>query len=117
MPTKQETFDKVVNHLRQQNCKAQIEQDGHTKCAYHGQNGTMCAAGCLIPDDEYHYYFEGNSISFCSQLLYLIGNKLGHDIELVSSLQSVHDRYDVSDWENELKNVANRFKLIYTPKD
>lgn len=31
-------------------------------CAYRGENGAMCAVGCLIPDEMYTPHIEGNAI-------------------------------------------------------
>lgn len=44
-------LDKVVTHLVTQRARAMTPQD--EGCAYRGENGTMCAVGCLIPDDIY----------------------------------------------------------------
>lgn len=59
MPTKQETFDTVVSHLRRQ---GRCAMDRLT-CVYRAENGDRCAAGCLIPDDLYSSNLEGLSVS------------------------------------------------------
>lgn len=117
MPTKQETFDTVVAHLRNQGCKS---EDDHGNCMYRGENGTKCAAGCLIPDDAYSPTLEGSGIfqrngemSACGTIL----RELGHDLHLVSELQNVHDARDVGFWEQRFAKVAERYLLQYTPPE
>jgi hypothetical protein len=112
MPTKQETFDMIVTHLRQQGYAA---KDQHNHCAYRGKNGSKCAAGCLIEDDEYHISYEG-PLSIEDELTKvgsLIASK-GHDIDLVTDLQRIHDYRDVDVWEVEFKVLAQKYCLIYT---
>ena len=59
--TKQEVFDKVATHLLTQN-KRSLED---TSCVYRAKDGSMCAAGCLIPDEEYTPALEGWQITAC----------------------------------------------------
>ena len=115
MPTKQETFDTVVAHLRKQGCKA---EDDHGNCMYRGKNGTKCGAGCLIPDDEYYPELEGSGmfdrsgkISACGRIL----QRLGNDIQLVNRLQGIHDGFTVGTWEERLGFAAEDHGLQYTP--
>ncbi len=52
--TPQEIFDKVVNHLRAQGAKSEMDHPvAGLMCAYRGIQGRMCAVGCLIPDADY----------------------------------------------------------------
>ena len=95
--TEQEIFDFVVDHLQTQNCKA---LDDRTACRYRGPNGTMCAAGCLITDDEYDPQIEGKTVY--SVKISRISNQLG----LVRLLQCVHDNRTVEDWPDALREVA-----------
>jgi hypothetical protein len=57
MLDKQQTFDRVLAHLRAQGVPA---SDGG-KCCYRTEDGRMCAVGCLIPDEEYDPGIEGNA--------------------------------------------------------
>jgi hypothetical protein len=109
--SKQETFDRVVAHLRQQGCKS-ISPDG--VCMYRGPNGTKCAAGCLIPDTKYSSSME-NSTVWGTPGVILYGE--GHDLDLVRGLQIVHDSYCVPEWENKLAGLAKRLGLSYTHPD
>ena len=53
--------DKVEQHLIKQ--KARSVDVDNSACMYRGQNGLMCAAGCLIPDDRYTPNLERRAIS------------------------------------------------------
>lgn len=106
--TNQETFDTVVAHLRKQGCRAGIKN----ACLYR-DGDRKCAAGCLIPDDKYRPDMEGKSVyqtPVCQVL-----HELRHNIELVADLQTVHDRYDIFDWEINFKDIANKWMLKYVP--
>lgn len=117
----QETFDKIVNGLRNQGEPAKKEGRG---CCYRiEEDGCVlkCAAGQLISDDEYNEKFEGfsvsdkdnpekNDYSLVGEFLY----KKGHYLPLVRALQEVHDEHSVDSWEDLFEEVAKRFGLIYT---
>lgn len=117
MPTKQETFDTVVAHLRKQGTRSlnhnDEEMNGVVGCAYRGLEGRMCAAGCLIPDLWYAPIMEGKRCGHG-----LVGQAmrvLGHDIQLVSRLQSIHDTKPVSTWEQAFATTADLNGIVYTP--
>lgn len=62
----QQTFDLVVDHLREQNEKC-VAAYGTTKCVYRGApSGDLlaCAAGCLIPDKYYRSWMEGAGLTY-----------------------------------------------------
>jgi len=101
----QETFDKVVEHLRKQN---ELSQRNGT-CLYRGPNGLKCAAGCLIPDELYEARMEGKIVSAS------ILNKVFKDynIDLIGSLQKCHDYTEIEDWEGKFKAIANLYDLVY----
>lgn len=47
-------LEQVATHLaKQQAASTAHNPRGSSYCAYRGENGTMCAIGCLIPDDQY----------------------------------------------------------------
>src|SRR5215467_12453270 len=105
--TKQEIFNKVVKHLRQQGRKA-VNEKGD--CCYRTSDGLKCAAGCLIEDKEYDPVFENK---FFGVLLYLnfedptidlkvqsLRNRLDQHYNLIVQLQTIHDQYDLYQWEN-----------------
>lgn len=53
--TEQQIFDQVAAHLLKQGVRS---VDDQTRCLYRGPNGLMCAAGCLIADEEYKPEFD-----------------------------------------------------------
>lgn len=58
-----EIFNYIVEHLRRQGKESKsTDHSGDQLCAYRGDGGTMCAVGCLIPDDEYRESYEGHGI-------------------------------------------------------
>ena len=121
MKTMQQEFDAVVAHLYQQGkpSMADIPMEG-VICAYRGDNGTMCAVGCRIPDNMYDPEMEGNS------LFGIIGYELPQEIseysDMFEKLQDVHDLCDRTAQDNfhktdlkvRLKRVANQFKINFT---
>lgn len=56
------TNEKIRDHLTQQKARAMGGSQG-TSCRYRGDNGTMCAVGCLIPDELYHPHMEGSGVT------------------------------------------------------
>ena len=116
MITKQETFDTVVRHLGKQREKSLLDMH----CMDRGRNGTMCAAGCLIPDESYSEDFEGGMIRTTfsdegddksSVLVSRLIESLDHDIRLVRALQHTHDNSEVKEWPDVLLAVACEYSL------
>jgi hypothetical protein len=103
--TEQEIFDQVAEHLLKQNEQSYIG----TMCAYRGDGGLMCAAGCLIGDDEYSREMDENFMGWPE--LVTEGTAPHLHSRLVRQLQQIHDSYNPEQWKAELANVANCFKL------
>ncbi len=111
---KTEIFTTVATHLIKQNAKASpVEND--QGCAYRGVNGTMCAVGCLIPDEMYDPLMEGKIVQA------LLGNQYkGYKVpdyfeehqELLGDLQFVHDCMNVGDWKIGLARVEMKHKVL-----
>lgn len=114
MPSKQETFDTVVAHLRKQG-RAAVSAAG--ACRYRSDEGDKCAVGCLIPDERYRPLFEGKRVDpdDPSDHLTILLTELGHSLSLCQSLQHVHDRMNPSHWEKGFRIVARDHHLTYTP--
>lgn len=60
----QEIFNTVATHLLTQNARSmgtapQMEGRG---CLYRGENGRMCAVGCLIKDEFYDPILENEPV-------------------------------------------------------
>ena len=114
----QEIFDKVASHLiaqGKQSLRTTNQQWNDQGCAYRGDNGTMCAAGCLIPDEEYKPEFEGRSWTKIQEKIPSLASLASKESDLIGVLQNLHDSY--VDWSSkdslkeELRNVACRFNL------
>jgi len=78
----QEAFDTVWNGMIAQG-KPSI--NGQGCCMYRGPDGAKCAAGMLIPDEEYSSAFEGKLAMYVP---YVQENL---PIELVLDMQKAHD--------------------------
>ncbi len=121
----QPVFDKIVGHLRAQNAKSMIMRparlggiiggeggwasDAPEKiCAYRSKDGLSCAAGCLIPDSEYHSNMEGRTIVGME----FFDNWPANTQQMVSRMQGVHDRNPPEEWEHGFKLVAERYDLV-----
>lgn len=105
-------FDKVVDHLLKQNAKSETSPGGF--CKYRGPNGLKCAVGFLISDDAYSTKLENNSPVAVNvkEALAKSGIDTSEDtLAMLCGLQRIHDRYEVSEWANEVlkfrKNLAN----------
>lgn len=117
----QEIFNKVVLHLS--GMKKQSLRTGGV-CAYRGEGGSMCAVGCLISDEAYASRqnmegFTASSLAARGAVSESIGRALErNDTELLTYLQSVHDRQNNWDgsglnqdgWER-LRVIADKFGL------
>lgn len=58
--TKAEVFYFVIDHLRKQGVQAKNEALAFAFTSSSTPEGLKCAAGCLIPDDQYNSEFEGS---------------------------------------------------------
>lgn len=98
LTNRSDVFNHVIEHLRRQGKQSiLINFEGEETCAYRGENGTMCAAGCLIADDEYSPWFESNSIYTLVRFYLFVTPDLKERIEpnerMISDLQSLHDHH------------------------
>ncbi len=110
--TKLETFRIVRDHLLKQGKKSLMCFDASTassRCAYRGEGGTKCAAGCLISDKDYRTTMEGESCFSVVVKPFIVN--AGHDINLVNKLQMVHDVCDVSEWPSILQKIEDELCL------
>jgi len=123
LPSAQEVFDIVVNHLFTQGRPA---YDGVQGCMYRTHDGLRCAVGVLIPDNLYDPEFEGDTADCVIQKLF---NKDLADWRehkgLLLALQEVHDEcfvilrgtsaYDfyTTALRAQLLKVAAKFSLEY----
>jgi len=120
--TRQQIFDKVAEHLLTQ---MERSSDSEGVCLYRGPNGLMCAAGCLISNQEYDEIIEGDRIDSAvtqiranpTQLEGLQKIRVACGIEgeksFCRTLQRVHDEREPKDWENTLREIAEESTLEY----
>lgn len=105
--TEEQLFDYIADHLLAQR-KRSINIEKHDTfsnefCAYRGNDGLSCAAGCLIPDDLYEEKMEHQNwddITCDFPLLQPKNKKL--DI-IIKNMQHLHDTMPVEKWEEKIK--------------
>lgn len=112
--TAQEVFDQVAKHMLTQGVRSSgtiIETDGAESkgCKYRGDNGLMCAAGCLIADDEYNPEMENKMW----EAMVRHGFAPPAHKDLIKYLQEVHDTSDAESWRKLLRNIAEMFNLEF----
>lgn len=103
---RQEIFDTVAKHLLTQNARSTFQQNGATHCAYRGDNGRKCAAGCLIQDIHYNPELEGKSV-IAFEVSEALGKSIGDsDLWFLKDLQHIHDGFAAEKWREELRHFA-----------
>lgn len=122
MKTKQETFDIVAAHLMKQNRRAgKYCQDLNGlsvfKCMYRGENGSKCAIGCLISDEEYSRCYDDDILTISLNDIYDDLKSLQeHDLSFLILLQRLHDRNKPEDqisWKTALTVFARENNLSF----
>lgn len=98
------------------NMLTQLERSQYgTRCVYRSHGGKKCAGGFLIPDECYTFRMEGKSISD----LEFFQENYPNSINLIYSLQRIHDLSVVQEWRKELAKLGCRYGLnieaCYTP--
>ena len=112
--TNQELFNRVVAHLRAQGCAAKewVTRSNGAKsnlCRYRTADGKKCAVGCLIPDDRYTPELEGKTAT--QEAVAAAAGLEGHNLQLATRLQVIHDWIDPREWPEQLKQLAAEFGL------
>lgn len=117
--SRQDVFNQIVEHMLTQNKRCTIEvlsnvgKEGDkemkyvTMPAYHGDEGTRCAAGCFIAEDEYDKRFEGQAWSWlvCEELV------PGEHMDIIQAASTIHDTYPVGEWYEALFRLGTRSKV------
>jgi hypothetical protein len=93
---KQEMFNKVWAGLENQGWQRSVHHP-NGGCRYRGSNELKCAAGHLIPDENYNLLLEGKRIySLLEKNPDLFGFPLSaEEIEFVVEMQTAHDSFEV----------------------
>ena len=117
----QAIFDKVGTHLLTQNKRALDTSNGGDRCMYINPEGLKCAAGCLIPEDEYRPEFEHGAILLSgfesmnerTKLVSDYFKSKYSDLEmfLIIKLQKIHDTILPNKWRDHLYSLADNFQL------
>ena len=112
----QSVFDTVVKHLRKQGKKSIVPNcDGVGHCRYRGDDGAMCAVGCLITNRQYNLNMEGACVD---DLIHSYPKDFGWMLKhqnLLIRLQGTHDGVEVECWESEFADIAKDFSLVLPP--
>lgn len=111
--TAQEVYSQVRNHLLTQGRKSERwckdEQLRNIAiCVYHSEDGTRCAAGCLVADEEYSESFEGDSWAGLVRRGWVPDTHSA----LIERLQMIHDSFPPADWLFSLDYLAQESDLI-----
>ena len=111
----QQIFDKTASHLLKQGIQSTLEDDD--TCAYRGQDGSMCAVGCLINNDAYRWNLEGKPVT-CKKVQKALRNSGiefdadGQVMHLLTMLQMIHDTKEEGDWASSLGELADGLGLF-----
>ena len=114
--TLQEIFDIVSKHLLTQKVKSVVHIPMKNICQYRTPSGLKCAAGILIPDEEYTQEMDVHGDWLILVREELVEPKFAHEI---TDLQEIHDFgilgednscYD--DWKHKLTKFAQDNNLI-----
>lgn len=119
LPSSQEIFDLVVEHLFTQGRPA---YDGNRGCMYRTYDGLRCAVGVLIPDDLYDPAFEMSKADTIIQELFDadLADWREHK-DLLNVLQLTHDNslrdpdgaFNTIELAIRLRDIAKDFFLEY----
>lgn len=118
----QEIFTKAVNGLRKQAAKSfRITHSRGEECAYRGEEGRKCAIGHVLPDEKYCPEMEGLPVTelrndFEVDSIIMPSDLSESDgIAFLIRLQSIHDSYLPSAWENKFKDLTLDFPILVLP--
>jgi hypothetical protein len=119
MSINEKLFRIAADHLVSQGAMSANEYD---TCAYRGVSGRMCAVGVLISDDHYDLKIEGTAIAKYPEDEILTAIAVSHnvdekdlDVDILISLQRIHDEIDPDRWVISLENKAKELGFNWTP--
>lgn len=116
--TNQEAFDKMMEHLR--SLKERSLDEAGDSCAY---NGTMCAVGALMTDEEQMKFgdYDGGVGGLLGRMSLSGHTSTLHNLDraLLGQMQDLHDgEYNWDDEgftaEDVAEHIAFLFDLTYT---
>jgi hypothetical protein len=116
---KQEILNAVVTHLRKQGVPAIASDSSENECMYRTEAGLKCAAGCLIPDEDYNPIFEGSQVrGYGSPVADYFSNRFGsEEVKFIRALQRIHDSpgSTLEQWEAAWLDLAALHKVTVPP--
>jgi len=101
----QEVFDQVKDHLLSQNRTSMLGDS----CAYRGEYGLQCAAGCLMSDEEASKLIQTSSWYVLTKHEQVPQKHKG----LIENLQDIHDGERPEEWPESLQRLAFDEHLTY----
>lgn len=111
----QDVFDQVAEHLLKQGRPSYSEQS--RMCAYRGDEGLKCAAGCLVSDEEYDVSMEQGAWDQLQTSCSAVTIPDAH-MAMILDLQVMHDEaYELAEgtpytyWLEELEEIAGNYDL------
>jgi hypothetical protein len=112
----QAVFDFVLGFITKQGKRAATSNGG---CYYRTTDGDCCAAGCLIPDEDYVKAFEGYSVDGpCGGGPTDYFRQRGFNLSLLKAMQQCHDMTTsedfVAEFQTKMAGVANASELTFT---
>lgn len=110
--TNQEIFDKALNGILKQGVPSMMSSG---VCKYRGPNGTMCAVGLLLTDDE-ALAMDDVMGAIDDLPVELVPERLLPHMDLLSAIQCAHDYASsrtpfVEEYKVRMRDVAKSFKL------
>lgn len=114
--TLQETFDKIVQHLRRQGCKATGKMGCRFRIKKRNSTVLRCAIGAVIPLSQYHPDMENRNVAVMGkERNHPAHTFFGHRLGILNALQAVHDDSPTSSWERGFYNIAKINDITYRP--
>ena len=106
LPRKAQTvFNKVARHLLTQKERCANSDN----CLYRSKNGLKCAAGCLIPDEQYEAIKDKEGKNWRHLVLHRLVSS--SHMNLIELLQDTHDDDSPEEWKQSLCRIATKFGL------
>jgi hypothetical protein len=116
--TDQEVLDKIVEHLQKQGRKS---TDSSLTCLYRGPEGTKCALGIFLTDEEVETVRYASLRDPCAsersqRLRVFLENKGIDTIQygIADSAQRIHDQFEPEQWPERFYSLASNRGLDVT---
>lgn len=106
MLDRQETFDRVLDHLRKQGEPA-VNNMGF--CRYRTEDGRKCAIGALIPDELYQAGIENHTAEAPIVIDKIPGAAVWEDGAYLKALQKIHDEAERDGGSEEFLSFVEEY--------